>query len=137
MSPAAHAIRNCLVWLFGAVLVPFSLIGYLVLVKRMSFHAAVGHGELFAMGVGLAGASAALETILSPGRLATNIYQLGLLLLLIANVLMFAGTTEIRDRQLVTSLDSGEITTSVVLVALSVFFGIGAVARQTWQQATR
>lgn len=89
------------------------------------------------MGVGLAGASAALETILSPGRLATNIYQLGLLLLLIANVLMFAGTTEIRDRQLVTSLDSGEITTSVVLVALSVFFGIGAVARQTWQQATR
>lgn len=132
-----HLSRECSVWLFGTVVLPLSLVGFLVTVKGASFDSAVSGGELVALGIEIAGASIALELIIYPGALLTSIYRLGLLSILLGSALFFAGTAEVNGGRVTTDLSSGEVRTSIVLMGLAAMFGVAAVARQAWRANSR
>jgi hypothetical protein len=128
--------RESTVWLFGSLVSPLSLVGGLVIAKHASFHSAVQQGQLFEIAIGIAATSVAVELVLRPGNLATSLYQLMLLLVLMGDLLYFASTAQVAGTSVTTNLSDGDTHASVVLLGVSVVLGIGAVARQSWQNTS-
>lgn len=119
-----------IVWLVGAVLIPLTLVVGVIAAKDVTFHKAVAGGELFVIGVGVAGASLALEMIVAADRLTITLYKSALLLALIANVGMYMGTLNAEAGHVLRDLEPAKITISVYLVAVASALGAWAPIRK-------
>ena len=129
-STASRVLKQAAAWFVGVVVLPLVPILCLVVVKHASLSSAIHQGELFGLGVAVAGASLAIELILDPGGALLSGYRLGLLLILIGNVMFFAGEAAVAHGMVATSLDSSDRHASMALFAASVVFGLVSVIRQ-------
>lgn len=124
-------IEAALVWLAGAVAIPAGLVGFIVWTKDVTLYMAIAGSEFFSIGAGIAGASLALELIMTARGAQITAYRMGLLLLCLANALFFIGTIDVSESGAVLrNLNPSKSTTSINLLIATIVLSVWAPVRK-------
>jgi hypothetical protein len=132
-----RVIRDCVIWFLGAIVMPAGCIIILVGLKGSTFHSAVSQGELIVIACAVAGASVAIEMIIGSRSLPTNLYQFGLIFILIADFGFFAVKCKVHHQATDTLYNNNDVRASIVLLIVSAVFGIIAIGRQALLMAEK